>query len=89
MQWDLPRGAKFMLQRSACLNYSHDNEAGQCVAQDDFEGEIARMMAKSLYDAKTNVTPKFNARAISDFRFKTVRLFYPLQFFGRNCRNCN
>jgi hypothetical protein len=44
------------------------------VAQDDIEGEIARIMAKSLYDAKTNVTPKFNARAISDFRFKTVRL---------------
>ena len=44
------------------------------VALDDIEGEIARIMAKSLYDAKTNVTPKYNARAISDFRFKTVRL---------------
>ena len=56
------------------------------VAQDDIDGESARIMAKSLYDAKTNVTvtPKFNARAISDFRFKTVRLFSPLQYFDCN-----
>ncbi len=54
------------------------------VAKDDIEGENARIMAKPFYDAKTNVTPKYNARAISDFRFKTVRLFSQLQYFVRN-----
>ena len=43
------------------------------VAQEDYEGEIARIMAKSLWDSKTAVSPKYNAKAISDFRFKTVR----------------
>jgi hypothetical protein len=43
------------------------------VQPDDYQGEIARIMAKSMHDAKTEVTPKYNARAISDFRFKTVR----------------
>ncbi len=52
------------------------------VALDDIEGGIARIMAKSLYDAKTNVTLKFNALAISNFRFKTVRLFSPLQYYA-------
>ncbi len=40
------------------------------VSPDDYQGEIARIMAKSMRDAKTGVTPKYNARAISDFRFK-------------------
>jgi hypothetical protein len=43
------------------------------VSPDDYQGEIARIMAKSMHDAKTEVTPKYNARAISDFRLKTVR----------------
>jgi hypothetical protein len=43
------------------------------VSPDDYQGEIARIMAKSMRDAKTEVTPNYNARAISDFRFKTVR----------------
>jgi hypothetical protein len=45
------------------------------VAQEDYEGEIARIMAKSLWDSKTAVSPKYNAKAISDFRYKTVRSF--------------
>ena len=45
------------------------------VAQADYEGEIARIMAKSMHDARLEVTPRYNARAISDFRFKTVRVF--------------
>ncbi len=40
---------------------------------DDYQGEIARIMVKSMYDAKLEVTPRYNARAIFDFRFKTVR----------------
>ena len=43
------------------------------VAADDYEGEIARIMAKSMHDAKLEVTPRYNSRAISDFRLKTVR----------------
>jgi len=43
------------------------------VAADDYQGEIARIMAKSMHDAKLEVTPRYNSRAISDFRFKTVR----------------
>ncbi len=43
------------------------------VTPDDYQGEIARIIAKSMRDAKIEVTPKYNARAISDFRFKTVR----------------
>jgi hypothetical protein len=42
------------------------------VTPDDIEGEIARIMAKSMHDAKLEVTPKYNSRAISDFRLKTV-----------------
>ena len=49
------------------------------VTQEDYEGEIARIMAKSLWDSKTAVSPKYNAKAISDFRYKTVRLF---QFYS-------
>jgi hypothetical protein len=43
------------------------------VAQEDYEGEIARIMAKSLMDSKTAVSPKYNRNAISNFRYKTVR----------------
>ena len=43
------------------------------MAPDDNQGEIARIMAKSVHDAKLEVTPRYNPRAISDFRFKTVR----------------
>ena len=43
------------------------------VSPDDIQGEIARIMAKSMHDAKLEVTPKYNSRAISDFRLKTVR----------------
>ena len=43
------------------------------VSPDDYQGEIARIMAKSMHDAKTEITLKYNARAISDFRLKTVR----------------
>jgi hypothetical protein len=43
------------------------------VSPDNYQGENARIMAKSMHDAKTEVTPKYNARATSDFRFKTVR----------------
>jgi len=42
------------------------------VSQHDYEAEVARILARSLQDAKYEVTPKFNARAISDWRFKTV-----------------
>ena len=45
------------------------------VAQADYEGEIARIMAKSMHDARLEVTPRYNASAISDFRFKMVRAF--------------
>ena len=43
------------------------------VAQDDIDGEIAIIMAKSMQDANIQVTPKYNSKAISHFRFKTVR----------------
>jgi phage baseplate assembly protein W len=42
------------------------------VSQRDYEAEVARILARSLQDAKYEVTPKFNARAISDWRYKTV-----------------
>jgi len=42
------------------------------------QDEISRIMAASLADAKVEVTPKANEKAISHFRLKTVRLF---QFF--------
>ncbi len=45
------------------------------VAQADYEGEIARIMAKSMHDARLEVTPRYYPRAISDFRFKMVRAF--------------
>ncbi len=45
------------------------------VAPEDYQGDIARIMARSMHDAKTEITPKYNARAISNFRFKTVRAF--------------
>ncbi len=45
------------------------------VAQEDYEGEIARIMAKSMHDARLEVTLGYNARAISYFRFKMVRAF--------------
>ncbi len=48
-------------------------------SQDDYEGEIARIMAKSLMDSKTAVSPKYNANEFSDFRYKTVRT---LQFYS-------
>jgi len=47
----------------------------QQVAPDDYEGEIARIFAKSLHDAKYAVMPRYNSRAISEFRYKTVSLF--------------
>ncbi len=37
------------------------------VAPDDYQGEIMRIMAKSMHDARLEVTPRYNARAISDF----------------------
>jgi hypothetical protein len=43
------------------------------VAQDDIDGEIARIMAKSMQDANIQVKPKYKSKAISRFRFKTVR----------------
>jgi hypothetical protein len=45
------------------------------VAQADYEGDIARIMAKSMHDARLEVTPRYNARAILDFYFKTKRAF--------------
>ena len=42
------------------------------VSQDDINGEIARIMAKSMEDANISVTPKHNSRAVSHFRQKTV-----------------
>ncbi len=42
------------------------------------QNEISRIMAASLADAKVEVTPKANEKAISHFRLKTVR---PFQFF--------
>jgi hypothetical protein len=56
------------LVRELVSSWSKDH-----VSPDDIEGEIARIMAKSMHDAKVEVTPKYNARAISDFRLKTVR----------------
>jgi hypothetical protein len=53
------------------------------VAQEDYEEENARNMAKSLWDSKTAVTPKYNANAISDFRYKTVRA---LQFYSAHSK---
>ena len=45
------------------------------ITKHDYEGEVARILAKSLQDAKYEVTPKFNARAISNWRYKTVSPF--------------
>ena len=45
------------------------------VEPDAYQGEIARIMAKSMHGAKLEVTPRYNPRAISDFRFKTARAF--------------
>ena len=45
------------------------------MALDDYEGEIARIMAKSLHDAKYAVTPRYNSCAISEFLYKTVSQF--------------
>ena len=42
------------------------------VSQDDINGEIAKIMAKSMQDANISVTPKHNLRAVSHFRQKTV-----------------
>ena len=56
------------------------------VSKDDYEGEIARIMAKSLQDAKHVVTPKYNPRAISDFRFKTVS---PFRFLSMSFVSCS
>ena len=50
------------------------------VSRDDYEGEIARILAKSLQDAKYAVTPRYNSRAISEFRYKTVS---PFQFVSK------
>jgi hypothetical protein len=55
------------------------------VSQDDYEGEIARIMAKSLNDAKHVVTPKYNPQAISYFRFKTVS---PFRFLSMSLVSC-
>jgi hypothetical protein len=43
------------------------------VAQDDImiDGEIARMIAKSMQDANISVTPKYYAKAISHYIFDT------------------
>ena len=43
------------------------------VSQEDINGEIARIMAKSMEDANISATPKHNSRAVSHFRQKTVR----------------
>ena len=59
--------------RLDCEHVSTWNRAQ--VAPDDYEGEIARIMAKSLHDAKYAVTPRYNSRAISEFRYKTVSQF--------------
>ena len=56
------------------------------VSKDDYEGEISRIMAKSLNDAKHVVTPKYNPRAISDFRFKTVS---PFRFLSMSFVSCS
>ena len=56
------------------------------VSKDDYEGEIARIMAKSLSDARHVVTPKYNPRAISDFRFKTVS---PIRFLLFSFVSCS
>ncbi len=40
------------------------------VAPDDYQGEIARILAKSMHDARLEVTPRYNARVISYFCFK-------------------
>ncbi len=34
--------------------------------------EISRLLAASMVDAKVKVTPKYNRKAISHFRLKTV-----------------
>jgi hypothetical protein len=40
--------------------------------EEDVLEEIARIMAASMADAKVEVTPKYNQKAISHFRLKTV-----------------
>ena len=45
------------------------------ISPDDYQGDIAIIMAKSMHDAKTEVTPKYNSRTIFNFRFKTVKAF--------------
>ena len=56
------------------------------VSKDDYEGEISRIMARLLSDAKHVVTPKYNPRAISDFRFKTVS---PFRFLSMSFVSCS
>jgi hypothetical protein len=55
-------------------NLQHNN-------QEDIDGEIARIMAKSMKDAQVNVTPKTNSHAISDFRLKQVRIVCMFHFY--------
>jgi hypothetical protein len=50
------------------------------VSKNDYEGEDARILAKSLEDAKYEVTPKFNARAISDWRYIGYKTVSPFRF---------
>jgi hypothetical protein len=65
------RGFKRLcLQWELVLSWNKDH-----VAPDDYQGEIARIMAKSMHDARLEVAPRYKPRAISDFRFKTVRVF--------------
>ncbi len=54
------------------------------VSQEDINGEIARIMEKSMENANISVTPKQNAKAIAGFRQKTVTilLFCPYFLFS-------
>ena len=49
-------GTGFLREHNAC-----------CARRIWMEAKIARIMAKSMYDAKTNVTPKYKAWAIPNF----------------------
>ncbi len=51
------------------------NVASRSLAQNTEEAileEISRIMAASMVDAKVEVTPKYNQKAISHFRLKTA-----------------
>jgi hypothetical protein len=68
-----PRGRKRGFQRVHAKWEQVASWSSQHNAEENIKKDIERILAKSLEDANTPVTPKQNAKAISHFRQKTVR----------------